>query len=46
MSLSAFVGSPDGRKILRAGASGTDAEEVGRRAAATLLAQGAGDLLV
>lgn len=45
LSLDAVVGSIDGRTILAASASGTDAEELGREVAATLQAQGAGALL-
>lgn len=45
LGLVAAVGSVDGRTILRASASGTSPEELGREVASSLLAQGAGELL-
>jgi hydroxymethylbilane synthase len=45
VSIAAFVGSADGKTILSTSEAGTDPEQVGRRAAAALLAQGAGALL-
>jgi hydroxymethylbilane synthase len=43
--IAAFVGSSDGRTILRAEGSGSDPDEVGRQAAEALLHQGARELL-
>ena len=45
LHMAAFVGSPDGKTILRASRSGTVPESVGQAAAEALLAQGAGALL-
>lgn len=45
LRLDAVVGSVDGRTVLRASASGSSPEAVGREVAAALLAQGAGGLL-
>lgn len=43
--LTAFVGSPDGRTVLRAEACGPEAEAVGQEVAEALLLQGAAELL-
>ena len=45
LHMAAFVGSPDGKTILRASGSGTVPESVGEAAAEALLAQGAEALL-
>ncbi len=47
MRVRGLVGEPDGSRILRAEASGdtTDAEDLGRRVADSLLDQGAGEIL-
>lgn len=45
LHIAAFVGSPDGKTVLKASGSGTVPESVGRGAADALLHQGAGALL-
>ena len=45
LHISAFVGSPDGRTILKTRGSGAVPESVGREAAEVLLEQGAGAML-
>jgi hydroxymethylbilane synthase len=45
VNLVAFVGSPDGSRIVRAEGSGGDVEKLGRDVAAELLERGAGELL-
>lgn len=44
-SLTAVVASPDGKRLLRAGHRGVDAESLGREVGGILLASGAADLL-
>lgn len=46
LTLTAFVGSEDGSRVVRTEASGDSAEELGRSVAAELLRMGAGELLV
>ena len=46
LTLTAFVGSQDGSRVVRTEASGDSAEKLGRSVAAELLRMGAGELLV
>jgi hydroxymethylbilane synthase len=45
LTMTGFVGSPDGRELLKETASGTDPERLGRDIAAKLLARGADRIL-